>query len=86
MLSVEATPELIEDHNNKQSPNEKTDIMEYCIPKCSYKRKESGAAMCGCCLCMRWYHLSCVGDEEEDGEGFWSCTKSCRLPDKNTRT
>ena len=58
MLSVEAeiTPELIEEHNSKQSPNKKTDIMEYCVPKCSYKRKEGGAAMCRCCLCMRWYH------------------------------
>ena len=84
MLSVEAeiTPELIEEHNSKQSPNKKTDIMEYCIPKCSYERKEGGSAMCRCCLCMRWYHLSCVGDEEEDGGGFWSCTNCRYLPEQ----
>ena len=53
---------------------------EICIPSCKHHRK-SKSHMIRCCMCMVWYHGSCVG-EDNDYEGIWLCQGCRSLPHK----
>jgi len=46
-------------------------------------KKTQEKEMLRCCLCMRWYHLECVG--EQRNAGVWNCF-SCRQLPKTVET
>ena len=82
MITVEAEvlSEAASEQTYKYNDEGQPDI--YCVPSCRYNRKEGGAAMSKCCLCMDWFHPVCLGDTEEDAESFWTCMRCRRIPYK----
>ena len=57
-----------------KSPKSGTVESKLCIPGC--KRKDE-KCMLRCCICMRWHHTKCIG-EEATYVGNWNC-ENCRL-------
>ena len=82
LLRVDAqiTPEHIAYQKDKS--NLKPDPIAYCVPACKHDRKEGTASMTRCCQCMTWYHMSCLDEDEEEGEAYWTCHICRQLPDK----
>ena len=54
----------------------------YCVPSCKDSRKIGNSTMTKCCLCMPWHHLTCLDEDEEEGEAFWTCPSCRSLPAK----
>ena len=49
----------------------------FCIEECKYENKKQSKSMERCCMCMRWFHQTCVGIKKDDPPGVWNC-ESCR--------
>ena len=54
----------------------------YCIPACKHMRKQGSASMSKCCICMTWFHLTCLGEDDEEGDTFWSCFRCRNLTER----
>ena len=52
----------------------------YCVNTCYYDGKQSDQPMVRCGLCMRWFHVKCTDEPEDENyaEAAWTCP-SCRL-------
>ena len=49
-----------------------------CIPKCKVRGgKTEDAAVVQCHMCQTWVHPPCVGEQDEDIIGIWTCS-TCR--------
>ena len=53
----------------------------YCVPLCAFEGKQGNQSMTRCTICMRWHHLTCTGDDEEDyAEAAWTCPACRKMP------
>ena len=50
---------------------------KYCVKTCIHNGKDNHQ-MVQCHLCQSWVHPECVGEDDKDIVGIWSCT-SCRM-------
>ena len=50
---------------------------KYCVKTCIHNGKDNNQ-MVQCHLCQSWVHPECVGEDDKDIVGIWSCT-SCRM-------
>ena len=50
---------------------------KYCVKTCIHNGKDNNQ-MVQCHVCQSWVHPECVGEDDKDIVGIWSCT-SCRM-------
>ena len=55
-----------------------------CLDNCKVPKSEGDTEpSLRCCLCMKWHHFQCVGEDEKLG-GAWTCFKCRNLSDMLT--
>ena len=70
----------IVDKKQRRKPSTKgkrDDGGHHCIQHCLHNGSEGGD-MVQCHLCQLWIHPECVGEDNKNIVGIWSC-KSCRV-------
>ena len=61
----------------KAAKDKHADNWKYCVKTCIHNGKDNHQ-MVQCHLCQSWLHPECVGEDDKDIVGIWSCT-SCRM-------
>lgn len=63
----------------KAAKGKDDDNWKYCVKNCIHNGK-SNNKMVQCHLCQAWVHPECVGEDDKDIVGIWSCTSCRTLP------
>ena len=61
----------------KAAKDKHADNWKYCVKNCVHNGKDNHQ-MVQCHMCQAWVHPECVGEDDKDIIGIWSCT-SCRM-------
>ena len=61
----------------KAATDKHVDNWKYCVKNCVHNGKDNHQ-MVQCHMCQAWVHPECVGEDDKDIIGIWSCT-SCRM-------
>ena len=80
----------------KAAKDKHADNWKYCVKTCIHNGKDNHQ-MVQCHLCQSWVHPECVGEDDNDIIGIWSCTTDtrgastredvpARVAGRNTRT
>ena len=80
-VQAQITPEQVAEQALQDNYDPKKPV-QYCVPGCVHERRDGTAPMSRCCICMKWYHLPCLNEDEEEGESFWTCHKCRCLPEQ----
>ena len=63
----------------RKASRSKDDDNQYCVKSCKHNGNSEGS-MVQCHFCQTWVHLECVGENDTEVVGIWTCKSSRIMP------